>query len=406
MNTVYAVDDEIIFRKIIDQSLKSNGYEVKTFASAGEALEAARLTPPDLVITDVMMPEMDGYSLTRQFRKIDHLAQIPILVLTGQSEIEEKLKAFEAGADDHMTKPFEPAELVARLSVLLRRTQSSPLASANGEADTDPGRVIAVHSLRGGAGCSSLAVNIALGIQGLWNKPTLLFDAAVNVGQIALMLNASLRRTWADLAHYPPEELDDEALRTVISEHDSGLHFISAPTSPVDAETLQGSQLAAMIELLRSRYEYLVFDLPHNFGDIALPVLDRSDLILSVLVPEMASLRAAHAALRTYEQLEYPEEKTKMVLNWTFKRNGIMKEQIEAALHRKISLSVPNAPDRFIRAINMGSPLIESEVANPIAGRLEDYSYFISKTEHKKHNNGFTTPALERVQKRRRKASS
>ena len=92
-------------------------------------------------------------------------------MLTAQSDLQDKLKSFEAGADDHLTKPFEPAELVVRVSPLILRRMEAARLSMLEPATAQVGRLIAIHSLRGGTGCSSLAVNLGVGLINLWTRP-------------------------------------------------------------------------------------------------------------------------------------------------------------------------------------------------------------------------------------------
>ena len=108
----------------------------------------------------------------------------------------------------------------------------------SGNAGCEGARVIAVHSLRGGIGSSTLAVNLAVGLAGLWREPSILFDLTMTAGQVALMLNMTLKRTWADVAHFSGSELDIDALTRSSVSHESGLHFVAAPTFPSEAETL------------------------------------------------------------------------------------------------------------------------------------------------------------------------
>ena len=399
MARVLVVDDDPIIRKVTASVLSRLGYQISTATNGMEGLAAVQTEKPDIVITDVMMPELDGYELTRRLRRDPQFARIPILVLTSRSELEEKLHAFEAGADDYMSKPFEPAELAARLSKLLRWREAL-LASSEPSHEAKDARLIAVHSLRGGIGCSSLAVNIALGLRGLWEGPTVLLDMAPTAGQVALMLDASLKRTWADLARFDPGELDSDLVKTVIGTHESGLDFIAAPTYPEDAESLTTELVSSTLDLLSASYEYVVMDLAHDFGIGALQALDAADVILLLLAPEMSSVRAAAAALDTYEKLGYDHNKVRLVLNWTFQHHGLARKSIEQALHHPISLVLPFAPDRFVVAINHGRPLLYNRPDDPVSAMLEDLAFRLSKEQHQTIPPAVPSAAWLRVNQR------
>ena len=117
MTRILVIDDEPIYHKMIEHSLKEEGYDLIFALNGNQALSKAEMMNPDIIITDVVLPDIDGYEITRRIRKIPKFAQIPIIVLTSQAELKDKLAAFEAGADDYMGKPFQPEELIARLGV-------------------------------------------------------------------------------------------------------------------------------------------------------------------------------------------------------------------------------------------------------------------------------------------------
>ncbi len=380
MTRILIIDDEPLFHKMIVHTLQPLGYELVSAMDGGQGLRSANDIPPDLIICDVMMPNMSGYEVTRQLRRDPRFAQTPILILTAQSELTEKIEAFEAGADDHMTKPFAPPELVARVNNLLRRFE--PVHGMKMLPSPTQARMIVVHSLRGGTGCSSIAINIGISLVNLWQLPTLLADQVLTAGQIALMLNASLKRTWSDISNVKPDELDWEVLQSIIAKHESGLKYIAAPTNPSEAELLTGELFTQAYTVLRSQFEYMIVDLPHDFGGASIQILDMADEIVVLLAPEMASVRAAAAALDTYRKLGYNEDKIKLVLNWTFEHKGLLRKNIETALHHPIELVLPFAPDLFVEAINFGRPILQSKPNDPMSDMIERFSFRLSKPEH------------------------
>ena len=239
MTSILVIDDEPINHQLVAQALMPLQCEMHFADNGKSGIAQARMLKPDLIITDVMMPDITGYEVTRILRRESQFAATPILVLTAQSGLPDKLKSFEVGADEHLIKPFEAAELVMRVTSLLRRVEAFKSVKVD-TVEREGARFIAVHSLRGGIGCSTMAVNLGVGLAALWREPTILLDLTMTAGQVALMLNMTLKRTWADIAHYAPGELDTEALNSITSAHDSGLNFIAAPTFPSDAESPEG----------------------------------------------------------------------------------------------------------------------------------------------------------------------
>ena len=126
MKTILVVDDEPKIVKLVHDYLERAGFAVQAAGDGGSALSLARTVKPDLVILDLGLPSMDGLDVTRELRK---LSNVPIIMLTARSEESDKLVGLELGADDYVTKPFSPKELVARVRVIFRRMENSALSS-------------------------------------------------------------------------------------------------------------------------------------------------------------------------------------------------------------------------------------------------------------------------------------
>lgn len=122
---ILLVDDEPEILEICRDYLKASGYDVVTAKDGAQGLSAFRRERPDLIVLDLMMPQMDGLDLCRAIRRESN---VPIIMLTARVEETDKLIGLELGADDYMTKPFSPRELVARVKVVLRRVSGDPAA--------------------------------------------------------------------------------------------------------------------------------------------------------------------------------------------------------------------------------------------------------------------------------------
>ncbi len=122
MTKVLVVDDDQHICRLMEIYLQQEGYEVISAFDGQEALDKYYEYYPQLVVLDIMLPEVDGWKVCEEIREDSN---IPILMLTAKGEKEDKLKGLEIGADDYVTKPFDPDELVARVKVILRRTESS-----------------------------------------------------------------------------------------------------------------------------------------------------------------------------------------------------------------------------------------------------------------------------------------
>lgn len=115
---ILVVDDEKGLVKIVHLNLEQDGFDVVEAYNGSQAMEKLRTTLPDLVLLDVMMPDMDGFTVLKMIRQI---GSIPVIMLTAKSEEDDKIKGLELGADDYVTKPFSPRELTSRIRAVLRR---------------------------------------------------------------------------------------------------------------------------------------------------------------------------------------------------------------------------------------------------------------------------------------------
>ena len=119
---ILIIDDEPDICELLEHTLKSKGFQVWSLTNPLEAIGKARDFEPDLVVLDVMMPELDGYRLCSMLKVDSRLKHVPIIFLTAKGEVDERVKGFARGADDYMTKPFDRRELTARIKAVLARS--------------------------------------------------------------------------------------------------------------------------------------------------------------------------------------------------------------------------------------------------------------------------------------------
>ena len=122
---ILVVDDEPDALQLVEFNLKAAGYEVVTATDGAEALQAARAVAPNLIVLDLMLPEVDGLEVCKILRRDQRTSAIPIIMLTAKAGEMDRVLGFELGADDYLTKPFSPRELVLRIKRLLRSGPST-----------------------------------------------------------------------------------------------------------------------------------------------------------------------------------------------------------------------------------------------------------------------------------------
>ena len=130
MTKILVIDDDIAINELIKINLELQGYEVKQAFNGTEGFALAKQEQPNLIVLDVMMPEVDGFTVAQRIRQCEEISDTPILMLTALSQLSDKVNGFDIGVDDYLTKPFEIEELVVRVRALLKRSKQIPKSVA------------------------------------------------------------------------------------------------------------------------------------------------------------------------------------------------------------------------------------------------------------------------------------
>jgi pilus assembly protein CpaE len=400
MAKVLFIDDESVYYRMIQNAFKEHGHELRYAKNGVDGLTEVPLFIPDVIITDVRLPDISGYEIAERLRWDPRFSRIPLIFVTGQSDLKDKLKAFELGADDYLVKPFQPEELLARMSILLRRTESLRGANAQLPDHRQTSTIVAVHSLKGGVGCSTMAVNLAVAFRQLWVKPTLLIDGVLVAGQTALMLNSTPQVNWADFAGLKAEYIDKDVTSKLEQSHHSGIHYVASPGTPIAADSFSDDFWPAIMDSFNQVNDFIVIDAAHDFSNMTIHMLDSASQIILVIAPEMASLRSAVCALEIYARLGFIPERVFVVVNQNFDGNGVRQSQIEKVIRRPVDMMIPYVPYDFVRAINFGEPYILKNPDSPITGLYEDAAFWLSNDFHKNIPPLAPTPSWKRVNSR------
>jgi pilus assembly protein CpaE len=319
-------------------------------------------------------------------------------MLTALDNVENKVKGFEAGADDYQSKPFEIDDLVTRINAMISRTDGSApqIKSPPTPVVHETARTIAVFSLRGGTGVSTISVNLAAGLSQLWELKVALVDMVPVAGQTALFLNQPLRNTWTDVCAL--NKIEEEGVLNAMLAHESRVRTLASPRRPEESEMVTPDKVRKTLEVLRAAFPYVILDMPHDLSERSLTALKQSDVILVIAQPEIASLRAASMTLEIFETLKYREhKKIHIILNRTFPLTGLAVNDIEATLKSKIDLQLPYASDEFVNALNSGNPPVLSNPGGQIGGIFEGLAMALSKESHRKSRPGQPSMAWKRV---------
>jgi pilus assembly protein CpaE len=377
---VLVADDDGHIRRLVVLLLQSRGMTIVQAADGVEALAVAKASRPDVLVLDVNMPGMSGFEVCRAIRSDPLLYRTPVLILTAQGATADKVAGFEVGADDYVQKPFEGAELAARVASLVARSRVYNAAEVT--PPEPEGRVVAVVGAKGGSGTTTVTASLALVTADLWSggalTPAALIDLDLVHSHAAFLLGVEPRRTLADLTAHVPLALDRDYLLQFAEQHGPGLAVLSGARNPLEGERITPDLVKALLTTCKGTFSYSYVDLPSSYVETSLSVFDLADLILVVVTPELTSMRSAVQLMAVFQSLSIPPERWHFLLNRPLDAGDLPEAALERTLHRPILQALPNNGLRVLEANNRGVPLVKSQPTQPFSIAIEELALRIS----------------------------
>jgi DNA-binding response OmpR family regulator len=249
--TVLIVDDDPTLVEMLTFVLERAGFETRSAQDGARALAILHSETIDLVVLDVMLPDMDGFEICQNIRALPDGADMPILMLSARTQITDRLSGFESGADDYVPKPADPKEIVARIRALVGRSQRARGVAAP---------VVAFVGSKGGVGNTTTALNVALA-QVAQRKQVALLELSTTGLTAPWILRLEPGQTLLD--QIPPKglRLSQAALQTCTVTHASGLHYVAGHGQDIGPTRYPPGVLGEAVRLLQSIYDLVVLDL-------------------------------------------------------------------------------------------------------------------------------------------------
>src|SRR5688500_4383597 len=272
---ILVVDDDPNVQRLLQYTLKQEGYDVVIASDGAEGFRLWGAEAPDLILLDVMLPKLDGYQVATKIRTEEGTtAHVPIIMLTAEREVEQKVRGLRAGADDYLIKPFHPAELLARIKSLLARF--APRETLTGRPPL--GRVLALYGAKGGVGTTTIAINAAIALHRELGRKVALVDGNLQFGDHRVFLDLGLdRKSIVDIVSAP--SIDQDLVKQVMVKHDSGVDLLLAPPSPEVAELVTHDHMEVILDNLRHLYDYVLIDIDKRLDDVNLGIIESSETL-------------------------------------------------------------------------------------------------------------------------------
>jgi pilus assembly protein CpaE len=210
-----------------------------------------------------------------------------------------------------------------------------------------------------------LATNLAVGLDTA-DTPAVLVDAALQFGDVAVVMNLQAKNTFVDLATRA-EELDKDYVADVLIHHESGLRVLAAPPRPELADEITADQVRNVIQFLKREFAYVVVDTSSTMDDITLAVLDTADLLVTIATPEIPSIKDTRLLFDLLGVLEFPKQRVFFVLNRMDRKTGITAEAVSENLKFNVDGEIPLDEKTIPTSINRGSPILLNDRGQPAA---------------------------------------
>ena len=373
MATVLFIDDDSEMRNLMKVMLTRLGHTPTLAARGDEGLNLAWNSRFDLVILDLMMPDMDGFDVTRRLRADPRTKGMPILIFTARTQPADQEGAMQAGADGFLAKPIDPKELGSRIAVLLNPTRRPTHPLPEQPRSPEPAaeikltnRVIVTLGLRGGVGATTLAVNLAGGLTQA-GKRVCLVDLSSSGGLAALQLGLRPKTSWADL----PSKPDVHNTGAALVRHISGLFVVASPFEPV-LHGLSRDTFQLMLGVLDAVFADIVIRAAPVLDDATTLALSAAQHVLLVVSPEVGAVQTAIGTLQALQKLSVSDHRVRVVLNHNLPDPVLSQSRVEKALGRPVDLIIPY--DRAqTAAFAQGTPLVLSQPNAPLAAAVQSF---------------------------------
>lgn len=355
MARIYVIDDDEQLLRMVGLMLERGGHSTTLISNPVDGLERVKTDKPDLLVLDVMMPDMSGHDIARQIRANKGLESLPILILTARSQDVDRMTAIKSGADDYLSKPVTSQELIERVDNLLHKRES--------KIKPEQGMLIALFGLRGGVGQTTLAVNLASALRRTSQQEVCLVDLSPSGGQAVMHLRLQARTTWADLpgAH----ELDWSLLKNRLTIHPSGLRVLAAPIAPQAAMEPSPELTESFLGLLRENVTFTVLDLPRVFSPTFTMALEMADIALHILAADVVSVQTAVQVDRLLSKTGLVFRQKSYVLNHIQPEAELPQATVERGLNARVASKINFDPNQA-RALSQGVPLSLTSAKSPL----------------------------------------
>jgi pilus assembly protein CpaE len=380
---ILIIDDDLDTLRLVGLMLQRQGYQISAATNGQQGLEKAFDEDPDLILLDVMMPDMDGYEVTRRLRQNPSTLETPILMFTAKTQLDDKVTGFEVGANDYLTKPTHPSELQARVKTLLARVGDKK-TQTSAASDENHGYVIGILGARGGLGTTTMAVNVGAGLQARTKSDVIVAEMLPGQGALALDIGAANSKGLVDLLSLNKlSEITRDRVREMLVQHGSGLKLLLASDRPRDMHLInQTANYESLVKRLAGLARFVVLDLGVGIQPFAEKILPLCNEVFIVLEGNPNTIIHTKALIDDIAALGINRKNIKVVLNNRIRSDTqLASSQVQAKLEHEILSTLTPAPELFVQATRMQTPAILCQPDSLTARQITKLVEFVTERE-------------------------
>ncbi len=357
--TILIIDDDIDTLKLVGIMLERKGFRILASTTGEKGLQLANKENPDLILLDIMIPDITGYEIARTIRGNPATETIPIIMFTARSQVDDKVEGLEAGADAYITKPARPRELFAQVNSILKRAPQR--STGAGSKAIEKGTLIGIISSKGGIGISTLAVNLAIELHNQSGKEVILSDFRPGQGTIGMDLDVQNSNGLIKLLDEEPGSDISDFFPDVLLDHKSGIKTLLSSYHPSDSKYITHvEQFHEIAKELPKQAAYTIIDLGPSLTPITTKIIPECDKILICLEPSPSNITQTRMLTQDLINSGLGEGRFITVLI-NRQRSGVQLswEQAENQLERKIDQIFTPVPELAYQAAATKSPIIQ-----------------------------------------------
>ncbi len=356
---ILIVDDDVDTLRLVGLMLQRQGYQISAATNGKQGLSKAIEEQPDLILLDVMMPDMDGYEVTRQLRQNPVTAATPIMLFTAKTQLDDKVAGFEVGADDYLTKPTHPSELQAHVKALLTRSAQRDQKPVTAPQENHA-HIVGVLAARGGLGVSTISMNIAAGLFARSKSDVVLAEMVPGKGTLGLDLGMPNQKALVEILSGSPSEVTRERVKSALIPHISGVKLLLASEHPSDMHlTDQVSQYELLLDRLAALARFVVLDLGSGLPPFVQKLLPACNDCVVVLEGAPNTILHTKSLIDDLVKLGVKKEGIAVLLNNRIRSDTQLPYTlVQEKLEHPIAMTLTPAPELLTQATRMQTAAI------------------------------------------------